>query len=83
MQLLLGLEDFGKCLAGSYSKGVSEEPHLLHIVVLLQPLDMRLNVLGSVEFQALALEREDLGVRHGLWSEAAKIWYVGSGNIPR
>ena len=66
LKLLLRLEHFGERLAGADAQRVAEEAHLLDVVVVLEPLDVRRDVLGGVELEALALEREDLGVRHGL-----------------
>jgi hypothetical protein len=67
LEALLGLEDLGQGLAGLDSERVAQEPDLLDVVVVDQGLDVRLNVLGGGELEALALEGEDLGGRHDEW----------------
>jgi hypothetical protein len=67
LEALLGLEDLGQGLAGLDTERVAQEPDLLDVLVVDQGLDVRLNVLGGGELEALALEGEDLGGRHDGW----------------
>jgi hypothetical protein len=60
LQALLGLQNLGQGLAGFDSECVAQEPDFFDVVVLLQGLDVRLDVLRTRELEALALEREKL-----------------------
>lgn len=64
LQALLAFENFGQGLAGANAQGVAQELDLLDVVIVLELLQVRLNVLGGGEFEALALEGEDFGCRH-------------------
>lgn len=88
LQVLLGFQDLCQCFAGLNTKCVAQKPHFLHIVVLLQRLDMRLDVLCSGELQTFALKGENFVSRHvGLYKRKKRIvrmrlrqWYQEAGS---
>lgn len=64
LEILLRLQNLGQCLTGFNTKCVSQKFDLLDLVVALQVLNVRLNVLGGGELQALALNGKHLCSRH-------------------
>ena len=62
-EVLLCGEDFAQEFAGANTQRVAQQAHLLDVVGA-EVGDVRLQVLGRVELQALALEGEDLGGGH-------------------
>lgn len=61
LKRLLGGQDLSEKLASPYAEGVAEHAHFLDILHVAQRTDMRLQVFGSIELQALPFEGEDLG----------------------
>jgi hypothetical protein len=64
LESLLGGQHFTKALAGANAQRVAQEANLLDVVHRDQRGNVRLDVLGGVELEPLALEGEDLGIGH-------------------
>lgn len=60
LEVFLGLEDICERLAGFYTQSVAQELDFLDLVICLQVLDVRLNVLSGGELEAFALDGKDL-----------------------
>lgn len=71
LQVLLALQDLSKGLAGANSEGVAQEPNLLDLIIVLQILNMRLNVLSGRELEALTLDGKDFDSRHDAQSSVS------------
>lgn len=57
---LLGRENLTKKLTGAYTQSVSQQANLLDVVLGPETGDMRLEILGGVELEALPLEGKEL-----------------------
>lgn len=64
LEALLGGKDFTKALARTNTQRVSQEANLLDVLERDQRSNVRLDVLGGVELEPLALKGEDLGRGH-------------------
>lgn len=74
LQSLLGSEYLSQELASANSQSVSKQSYLLQVFQSPQVFDVRLQVLGCGQLQALAFEREDLlGIGHG-YMRSARSW---------